>query len=223
MRAGEFETYLFVRGADSVLEHLKLAWSGFWTERALYSRQSSGKPSRQPTGGVIVQRMVRSRVSGVLQTVNVGRDDLHELLINVGLGLGEGIVSGIVAADLVTVVKDIAPGEDPVHFNYLTNDKPQQVTFDDKRGSGTHLEETLYHQRLRPAIEYTELCEITRLAMVLEDAYGYPLDIEFAWEGSRLWLLQARPIATFSTELRETLEHHPLRDSPRSRTKAGAS
>ena len=214
MRAGEFETYLFVRGADSVLEHLKLTWSGFWTERAIYSRQAAGDFLKWPSGGLIVQRMIRSRVSGVLQTVNVGRGDLQEMLINVGLGQGEGIVSGRVSADLVTVVKDIQPGGDPVHFNYLTNDKSEQVVFDEKRGSGTRIAETLYHQRLRPAVEYTELCEITRLAIDLENAYGYPLDVEFAIEGSRLWLLQARPIAIFSGELRETLEHHPLNPDP---------
>lgn len=214
MRAGEFDTYLFVRGADAVLEHLKLTWSGFWTERAICSRRADGNASARPAGGVVVQRMVRSRVSGVLQTVNVGSGDLQEMLINVGLGQGEGIVSGRVAADLVTVIKDFGAGEDPVHFNYLTNDKIEQVVFDEKRGSGTRIEETLYHQRLRPAIEYTELSEIARLAVELEEAYGYPLDVEFALEGDRLWLLQARPIAIFSAELEETLDHHPLTGGP---------
>ncbi len=214
MRAGEFDTYLFVRGVDEVLEHLKLTWSGFWTERAICSRRVEGNEVARPAGGVVVQRMVRSRVSGVLQTVNVGSGDLQEMLINVGLGQGEGIVSGRVSADLVTVIKDFRTGEDPAHFNYLTNDKTEQVVFDDQRGSGTRVEETLYHQRLRPAIEYTELCEIARVAVDLEEAYGYPLDIEFALEGNSLWLLQARPIAVFSTELEETLVHHPLTGGP---------
>ncbi len=97
------------------------------------------------------------------------------------------------------------------------------MVFDDKRGSGTRLAETLYHQRLRPAIEYSELCEITRRAIDLEDAYGYPLDIEFAIEGSRLWLLQARPIAIFSVELRETLEQYPFNKGPRALDNQGVS
>jgi len=135
---------------------------------------------------------------------------LRELIINVSLGLGEGIVSGLVDADLVTVVKDFAQGEDPVHLNYLTNDKPEQMVFDHRRGRGTRLEETLYHQRLRPALEYFELCEIVSRACALEDGYGYPLDIEFAIEDDRLWLLQARPIATFRAELHKTVEEFPL-------------
>jgi len=185
-----------------------------WTERALYSREADGNLLQWPAGGVVVQRMVNSRVSGVLQTVNVARGDLRELLINVSLGLGEGIVSGLVAADLVTVVKDFATGEDPTHLNYLTNDKPVQMVFDQRRGYGTRLEEALYHQRLRPALEYFELCELVARATALEDGYGYPLDIEFAIEGDRLWLLQARPLATFRAELRKTLDHFPLSIEP---------
>lgn len=214
MRAGEFDSFLFVKGLDSLFEHLRLTWSGLWTERALYSRESAGTTLHWPAGGVIVQRMVCARVSGVLQTVNVAGGDLREILINVSLGLGEGIVSGLVAADLVTVVKDFAPGEDPTHLNYLTNDKPEQMVFDNRRGFGTRLEETLYHQRLRPALEYFELCEIVARARALEDGYGYPLDIEFALEGDRLWLLQARPIATFRAELNKTLEYFPLSLEP---------
>ncbi len=210
MRAGEFETYLYVRGEDSLCEHLLLTWSGLWTERSLYTRQATGTILQWPTGGIIVQRMVRSRISGVLQTVNVARGDLREMMVNVGLGLGEGIVSGLVAADLITVVKDFAPDEDPVHLNYLTNDKPQQMVFDYRRGRGTRLQDTLYHQRLRPALEYSELCEVVAKASMLERAYGYPLDIEFAIEDTRLWLLQARPIATFSAEFQDTIKKYPL-------------
>ncbi|HSD29057.1 MAG TPA: PEP/pyruvate-binding domain-containing protein, partial [Vicinamibacteria bacterium] len=69
---------------------------------------------------------------------------------------------------------------------------------------------TLAHQRLRPALEYVELAELVRLAARLEDAYGHPLDLEFGIEGSRLFLLQARPVATFLSLLQDTLERHPL-------------
>lgn len=221
MQAGVYDTFLYVRGLKSVLEHLRLTWAGMWSERALYSRRQAGDIGRAPAAGVVVQRMVRSRVSGVMQTVNVAGGNLRELVISVGLGLGEGIVSGLVAADLITVVKDQGPDRDPVHFNYLTNDKPRQMVFDTRRGRGTHLVDTLYHQRLRPAIEYTELCEITRKALTLEAAYGYPLDMEFALEDERLWLLQARPITAILAEHQATLDHHQLREPPRLRPKTG--
>jgi len=221
MRAGVYDTFLFVCGIKSVLEHVKLTWSGLWTERALYGRETDGDIRKLPAGGIIVQRMVRSRVSGVLQTVNVANGNLRELMISVGLGLGEGIVSGRAAADLITVVKDRGPDRDPVHFNYLTNDKPEQVVFDQRQGRGTCLVETLYHQRLRPALEYTELCEVTRKAIALEAAYGYPLDIEFALEDDRLWLLQARPIATIQAECQTTLDRYPLKEQAKPQISKG--
>ncbi len=216
--AGQFDTFLFVSGSSSVLEHLKRTWGGLWTERAIHNRAILGKTG-MVGGGAVIQRIVRSRVSGVLLTVNVGKRNLQEIQINVGLGLGEGIVSGQVAADQITVSKagDLSAGE--FRFNYVTADKRERVVFNSRAGTGTVRTVTLYHQRLRPALEYVELCELVRVASRLEAAYGYPLDIEFAIEGSRLWILQARPVVTFLAAIRETIDSYPLaakRDRPRS-------
>ncbi|MGE5199134.1 MAG: PEP/pyruvate-binding domain-containing protein, partial [Rhodospirillaceae bacterium] len=65
-RAGQFDTFLFVRGEASVLEHVKLAWSGLWTERALASAPFPAGSAITPHCGVVVQRMVQSRVSGAV-------------------------------------------------------------------------------------------------------------------------------------------------------------
>jgi pyruvate,water dikinase len=209
-RAGEFETFLFVRGEDSLLEHLKRAWSGLWTERAIHNRSVLGTGSEHVGGGVIVQRMVWSRVSGVLQTVNVAEGELRGMVVNAGLGLGEGVVSGVVAADQIVVDKESDLEKGPLRFRYITSDKREQVIFSKRTGQGTMRAESLYHQRLRPALEYVELSELVRTAAVLESAYGYPLDMEFGLEGTRLWILQVRPVAIFLSTLRETVERYPL-------------
>jgi pyruvate,water dikinase len=209
-RAGEFDTFLFIRGEERVLEHLKRAWSGLWTERAIHNRGLLGAGTERAGGGVVVQRIVWSRVSGVVQTVNVAESEPREMVINVGLGLGEGIVSGTVAADHVVVAKEGDLLKGPLRFRYVTADKREQVVFDRRAGVGTSRVECLYHQRLRPALEYVELAELVAVAARLEAAYGYPLDIEFGIEGPRLYVLQARPVATFLSLLQETLERHPL-------------
>jgi phosphoenolpyruvate synthase/pyruvate phosphate dikinase len=209
-RAGEFETFLFVRGEARLLDQLKRAWSGLWTERAIHNRALLGTGSERAGGGVVVQRIVWSRVSGVLQTVNVAEGEPREMVINVGLGLGEGIVSGTVAADHVVVAKEGDLERGPLRFRYVTADKRERVVFNRRAGLGTTRDECLYHQRLRPALEYVELAELVRVAARLEAAYGYPLDIEFGIEGSQLFVLQARPVATFLSLLQQTLERHPL-------------
>lgn len=209
-RAGEFETFLFINGEDLLIQYLKRTWSGLWTERAIHNRKVFGSTSIGTKGGVIVQRIVWSRISGVLQTINVPKKNLKEIVINAGLGLGEGVVSGAVAADQIIVVKEGNLEKGPLKFNYITADKNEQVVFNKKAGYGTVLSSTLYHQRFRPALEYVELCELVAVASKLESAYGYPIDIEFGIEGTKLWLLQVRPVATFLPALNESLNKYPL-------------
>jgi pyruvate,water dikinase len=208
-RAGQFDTFLFVRGEASVVEHVKLAWSGLWTERALASASLPAGGPPAPRCGVIVQRMVRSRVSGVMQTVNAARSRPLEIVVNVGLGLGEGIVSGAVAADLVTVAKG-EPGDLALRFHYLTADKRQRVVYDERYGQGTVRADTLAHQRLRPALEYPELRELVDVALRVERAYGHPVDIEFGFEDAHLYVLQVRPVPASLAVWHETRERFPL-------------
>ena len=207
---GEFETYLYIQGDDQLLYYLKRTWSGLWTERAIHNRALMGGEASLKGGGVIVQRMVNSRVSGVLQTVNIPKSNIREMVINAGLGLGEGVVSGTVAADQVTVTKGIDPEKELLRISYITSDKTTQIKFNHHVGFGTIRLETIYHQRLRPALEYVELCELVRNATLLEKVYGYPLDIEFGIEEDHLWILQARPVASFLSVLNETIERFPI-------------
>ncbi len=209
-RAGEFDTFLFIRGEQTVLDYLKRTWSGLWSERAIHNRAVLGTTADAAGGGVIVQRIVHSRVSGVLQTVNVARNESREIVINAGLGLGEGIVSGTVSADQIVVSKEGEPTTGPLRFNYVTADKRERVVFNRRTGLGTVRVEALYHQRLRPALEYVELCELVAAAVRLENIYGYPLDMEFGIEGTRLWILQVRPVPTFLAAIQETQQHYPL-------------
>jgi len=208
--AGQFDTFLFVRGEHAVLDHLKRAWSGLWTPRAIHTRAAGVAGNRARGGGVIVQRMAWSRVSGVLQTINAAEQRTREMVINVGLGLGEGVVSGLVAADHVVVSKDQDPERDPLRFRYVTADKRERVVFDAPRGSGTVRAGVLSHQRLRAAIEYVELVELVRAATRLEAAYRYPLDMEFGFEAAQLRILQVRPVPGVLAVWEQTIDRYPI-------------
>ncbi|TFG97888.1 MAG: hypothetical protein E4H13_10430, partial [Calditrichales bacterium] len=210
-RAGEFMTFLYIRGERELIHHIQLTWGGLWTERAIHNRRVLGIPATEATGGgVIVQKIVNARVSGVLQTVNMGKGAMEEIVINAGLGLGEGIVSGTVAADQIIVQKERDLDPNSLRLNYIVADKTEQIVFDKKYGSGTTKSETLYHQRMRPALEYTEVVELVQIALKLEHIYGYPLDIEFALDESRLWILQVRPVPFFSGLVEEVIEKYPI-------------
>ncbi len=206
--AGQFDTFLGIRGVDAVLDHIKLAWASLWSERVLHHRRGLGSSEAVEDlgGGVLVQRLIDSRAAGVAHTLSPVSGQPREMVVNVGLGLGEGVVSGTVEVDQVTI--DRTPGEMPemLSFRYSMADKRHQVVFDRCHGRGTCIEETLYHQRLRPALEYTDLQDLVRAATRLEASFGHPLDVEFALAGDRLYILQARPIVAFQVALQATLE-----------------
>jgi pyruvate,water dikinase len=144
-----------------------------------------------------------------VQTINAAESRPGEIVINVGLGLGEGIVSGRVAADHVVVAKD--SGVETLRFRYLTADKRRRVILDERFGRGTVIVETLAHQRLRPALEYPELCAIVEMAVRLEQAYAQPIDLEFAFEDAELHVLQVRPVPGASNVWAATAVAFPLR------------
>jgi phosphohistidine swiveling domain-containing protein len=226
--AGQFDTFLFIQSEEAVRDHVKLAMASLWTERALVHREEdgdvttrrgdgdvvsseeAGDPTMGRGGGVIVQRIVDARVAGVLHTLSATAGQAREMVINVGLGLGEGVVSGTVEVDHIVVSRETSLEEDPLRVHYLVGDKSSRIVFDRLAGSGTRREETLYHQRLRAALEYSDLGDLVRAAASLERVYGFPLDIEFAFEEDSLYILQVRPIVAFQNALRATLEQAPL-------------
>ncbi|NJD08990.1 MAG: hypothetical protein FIB01_00610 [Gemmatimonadetes bacterium] len=207
--AGQFDTYLCIRGERAMLEHVRLAWAGLWSSRALQQRHVPHALPPHAGGGIIVQRMLDARVAGVVQTVCAASGRLRELVINAALGLGEGVVTGTVGVDEIRVHKPRAPGT-ALQLQYRVGDKRECIRFDATRGSGTRRETTLYHQRLRAALEYTEIEALVQAVLALEAAWQEPLDIEFAFGDHQPCILQARPIPLFHAALRETIERLPL-------------
>ena len=208
-RAGEFETFLGVRGGRDLECRVRRAWAGFWTERAIRRRDELGLPPLGSGGGILVQRLVDARVSGVVLTRGPRGAAPREMLVEAGLGLGEGVVSGAVPADEIHVVRE--PGSAGLRrFRYIPHEKTEQVILDRGGRLGTVRVPTKSHQRMRPALEWVELDELVRAAERLETAWRWPLDLEFAFEDDRLRLLQARPLPSFFAAYRRTIERFPL-------------
>jgi pyruvate,water dikinase len=227
-----------VRGDADLLLHVRRVWSSFWTERAIHNRalfgraaeSEEGGPDRRVGGGVIVQRIAWSRLSGVAQTVNAAEGKMREIVVNVGLGLGEGIVSGLVGSDLIFASKDSAgpsrsavarppgpsgsSGIEELRFRYLVGDKQEKVIFDAAAGKGTVRVPTRYHERFRAALEYSELLELVRALRILEEGCAVPLDVEFGFEGAELKILQARPVASVLRAISDSCARDPLASKP---------
>src|SRR3989344_794361 len=96
--AGQQESFLNVKGADSLILHVKRCFASLFTARAIYYRKKKGFASEKGYLAVVVQKMIDSQKSGVMFSKNPLKND-GNIIIEAVFGLGEGIVSGMISPD----------------------------------------------------------------------------------------------------------------------------
>ena len=182
--AGQFDTYLDVRGLASTIEHVRRCWASAYSERSLRYRHQHGLDVAATEMAVILQRLVPADKSGVVFTVNPANGSPDEIVVSSVYGLGEGLVSGAVDAD--TIIVDRQTG------------KAKQVVIGEKleRHDGRAVREVPPELREKLSVDDGELERIVATARTLEAALGRPQDIEWCIAGGELWILQARPVTT---------------------------
>jgi pyruvate, water dikinase len=184
--AGQQETYLYVRGADQVRDRVRDCWASFFSERAIFYRQKKG--SLDDLGmAVVVQRMVRSDVAGVLFTCDPVRGRRDRMVVEAVLGLGEAAVSGQVTPDHYILKRDGTIRKSQI--------SPQPFAIVPIEAGGTE-ERELGAEGAEQKIGQDHLRELARIGDDLEQRLGGPQDIEWALEGGELYVLQARPVTT---------------------------
>jgi rifampicin phosphotransferase len=188
--AGQQDTYLNVIGVDAVLDSVRRCWASLWTDRAVAYRSSNGIAHRGVALAVVVQRMVDSRVSGVLFTANPVTGRRREAVVDASPGLGEAVVSGAVNPDRFVLGLDGGP----VRERRLGD---KRVVVLPVAGGGVVQRERAADQEPTACLTDAQLSELAALGRQVEDHYGSPMDCEWALDGSAaLWLTQARPITT---------------------------
>ncbi|MFD5246901.1 PEP/pyruvate-binding domain-containing protein [Amycolatopsis sp. NPDC058340] len=108
--AGQYDTFLGVRGADEVLAAVRRCWASLWSGRAVRYR-AAHDADRAPAIAVIVQRMVDAECAGVLYTANPVSGNRTEIVVDAAPGLGEAVVSGAVKPDHYLLSSEGATGE----------------------------------------------------------------------------------------------------------------
>jgi pyruvate,water dikinase len=183
--AGQQDTFLNVMGEAALLRVVVDCWSSLWTARAIGYRCRNGVPHADAALGVVVQRMVESQAAGVLFTANPLSGLRTETVIDAALGLGEALVSGLVEPDHYTV--------DPAQGRILSVTLGAKVlSIHAQAGGGTHRVEQA--RAGLQALPDAQILELARLGQQVEALFGCPQDIEWAWDGEKLHLLQARPV-----------------------------
>ena len=197
--AGQQETFLNVRGIEAVLQAVREVFASLYNDRAIAYRVHHGFEHETVALSVGVQRMVRSDVgaSGVMFTMDTesGFDDA--VFITSSYGLGEAVVQGAVNPDEFYVWKPgLRAGRPAILKRGLGGKATKMVyTSDPAVGRTTEFVDVDPAQRGLLSLADAEVEELARHALVIEEHYGRPMDIEWGKDGidGRLYVLQARP------------------------------
>jgi pyruvate, water dikinase len=186
--AGQYETYLNVRGEEAVAQAVKQCISSACSERVKAYRRQQGLPTDKIRIAVLVQQLVAADVSAVVFSVNPVSGDSDEVIINANWGLGESIVGGTVTPDTYRVSKsDLVVIERQIaRKQFMTVPVP----------GGTREVKVPVLLGKEPVITDIQAVEMARLAIALEHEMGWSVDIECAWKNEKLYLLQCRPVTT---------------------------
>jgi pyruvate,water dikinase len=195
--AGELDTFLNTT-EENLVEHVKKCWASLFTPRAIFYRHEKNLIDHDVLVAVVVQKMIQSEVSGVAFTVHPVTEDHDQMIIEAGLGLGEAIVSGQITPDSYVVSKremsilDIYIGSQNKKLQKRKAHSEQRIV----ENEWIELGEAGEKQKLtgKQIIELAELCK------KIEEHYGFPCDIEWAFENGKFFITQSRPITTLSAK-----------------------
>ncbi|HEX9118048.1 MAG TPA: PEP/pyruvate-binding domain-containing protein [Anaerolineae bacterium] len=185
--AGQQDTYLNVVGEPGLLKAVVDCWSSLWTERAIAYRARNAVAQGDVALAVVVQRMVDSEASGVLFTANPLTGLRTETVIDATIGLGEALVSGRVEPDHYVV--DVSTGQ--ITARSLG---AKTLSIRGQAGGGTAV--VAEAAATNQALPDPQILNLASLGRRVADLYDAPQDIEWAWAGDTLYLLQARPITS---------------------------
>ncbi|MFC1888865.1 PEP/pyruvate-binding domain-containing protein [Thermodesulfobacteriota bacterium] len=189
--AGQYHSFLCVRGREALLERVKLTWASQWGRSISAYRTACQCDFGDSRMAILVQDMIPSEFSGVIFTANPVSSDAGQMVINASWGLGESIVSGIVSPDTYVVEKG--------SFEVLEreiSDKRLEVVDRPSGESGTVTVEVEPEKASESTLMTADVIELCALGLEIEEVYGFPQDIEWSSYGGEFYVLQSRPITT---------------------------
>lgn len=199
--AGQQDTFLWIRGIDDVLQHMRRCISSLYTGRAIAYRANRGYVDDLMAISVGVQKMANAFTAGVMFTIHPGNGDRSVIVIDSNYGFGESVVSGEVTPDQFVVNKvtlDI--------IDRTISKKEICYTVDLKTQKSQAFEVPLERQKVQSLID-DEIAELAWMGKQIERHYGCPMDIEWAVDkdlpsGGNIYILQARPETVWSEKQR---------------------
>ncbi|MGD8575094.1 MAG: phosphoenolpyruvate synthase, partial [Gammaproteobacteria bacterium] len=218
--AGQQETFLNVRGLDNVLLAVKEVFASLFNDRAIAYRVHHGFKHADVALSAGIQHMVRSDVgaSGVMFTLDTESGFPDVVFITASYGLGETVVQGAVNPDEFYVYKPTLKNDkQPILRRNLGSKAVRMVyTENSDHGKTVTTEEVPAADRDRFCITDADVLDLARQAMIIEEHYGRPMDIEWGKDGEdgKLYILQARP-ETVKSRAGQVIERYEFKEKSR--------
>ena len=213
--AGQQETFLNVRGIDEVLQRIREVFASLFNDRAIAYRVHQNFEHMQVALSAGIQRMVRSDLacSGVLFTLDTESGFRDVVFVTSAWGLGELVVQGQVNPDEFYVwKKGLAQGK-PAVLRRELGSKALRMVYATSGNERVAIEEVSEADQQRFSLDDTDLQELARYGVIIEQHYGRPMDIEWGKDGEdgKLYILQARPETVESRASGQHVERYELK------------
>jgi rifampicin phosphotransferase len=186
--AGQQETFLNISGDAQLLKAILRCWASLWTARAITYRAQHSIHAAKISLAVVVQELIDADASGIVFTADPVTGDDAVIEINAAWGLGEAVVGGQVTPDTMTVER--ASGK---IMRTVINTKMIMTGLTDGGVTSLPVRED---QQDAAALDNSQVLRLVDLAIMVEDLFKDPMDIEWCRKGDQLFVLQARPITT---------------------------
>jgi pyruvate, water dikinase len=218
--AGQQESFLNVMGIEEVLHKMKEVFASLYNDRAISYRVHKGFAHADVALSAGVQRMVRSDLgaAGVMFTIDTESGFDQVVFITASYGLGETVVQGAVNPDEFYVHKPmLAAGKRAVIRRNLGSKLSQMVfaSSDEKKASGKLVKtiDVPTEQRNRYCLSDADVEQLAKYAVIIEQHYGRPMDIEWGKDGNdgQLYILQARPETVKSQQQGKVEQRYKLK------------
>jgi pyruvate,water dikinase len=216
--AGQQETFLNVRGIEAILRAIKEVYASLYNDRAIAYRVHHDFDHDAVALSAGVQQMVRSDVgaSGVMFTMDTESGFTDAVFVTSSYGLGEAVVQGAVNPDEFYVYKPNLRAGRPAILKRGVGSKETKMVYteDESVGRTTEFVDTDPAERRVLSLTDEEVEELARQALVIEDHYGRPMDIEWGKDGEDglLYILQARPETVQSRQSAGSVQRYRMKD-----------
>jgi pyruvate,water dikinase len=213
--AGQQETFLNVRGKDALLKCVHEVFASLFNDRAIAYRVHQGFAHDIVALSAGIQYMVRSDVgaSGVMFTLDTDSGFRNVVFITASYGLGETVVQGAVNPDEFYVYKPaLRSGHLPILRRTMGAKAIKMIYGDKASGVRVATVDVPMQERQKFSIDDADILELAKQALIIEEHYGCPMDIEWGKDGEtgKIYILQARP-ETVQSRMGRTVQRFSLK------------